>query len=580
MGTSDRLPHLTATVLNQAFLDEAQDNLNNQLEMILDLEVNPGFNASGIARISDLNKYVGGTFYEALTNFPVITRTVGELLSPTLQLDGLRVEINSVDERFNSLLPSGALYDGWIGKTVTVKLGLRDVASTYSTIFDGQTTEEGGFSRKTNSFILVARNRFDSVNQNFPKTVLDDTTYPNIEDSNKNKTRPIIYGDWTVNVEPGSSSVPAFVVNGEDPTVNGDTSNATNIQTVVSQNTNATLETTTVYVERGELVGLIDSADITNVAGDLNAFDIKQSGSGGVTIFDGGAYSYRRGDNFYCRVKGKDLGAYDDNPVEQARDLLKDFGGLIASDFDSSWDTFRDKASPAESAISLIKSRVWISDPLPVLEYALSILEQVRLEAFVDRNQKFKISSLHLDDFEASPSFTVREWDIEEDSFKPEIDPQAKTTGFNRAKGAFRFLPNREENIGETPVFRNSAAITQVGKEITRLVSFPNLYIESDVQNQLKEILRITTSYLENIFCNLTWRSMLLDIGDFVKVNVNIDGTQFDNVPCMIREIGYDPNGLKIPVRLWSMQMLPFPGYTPGFTGTVGGSTATITEET
>jgi hypothetical protein len=50
-------------------------------------------------------------------------------------------------------------------------------------------------------------------------------------------------------------------------------------------------------------------------------------------------------------------------------------------------------------------------------------------------------------------------------------------------------------------------------------------------------------------------------------------------VPALIREVGYDPDGIKIPLRLWSFQLLPFTGYTPGYAGTVGGSTATIDEE-
>ena len=100
------------------------------------------------------------------------------------------------------------------------------------------------------------------------------------------------------------------------------------------------------------------------------------------------------------------------------------------------------------------------------------------------------------------------------------------------------------------------------------------------VINQLIETLKITSAYFENLDVTLTWRSMLLDIGDFVKLNVKIQSTQFENVPALIREVGYDPDGIKIPMRLWSCQLLPFPGYTPGYAGTVGGSTATIDVET
>ena len=90
----------------------------------------------------------------------------------------------------------------------------------------------------------------------------------------------------------------------------------------------------------------------------------------------------------------------------------------------------------------------------------------------------------------------------------------------------------------------------------------------------------MASAYFESINMTLTWRSLLLDIGDFVALDVKIGGSQFDKVPCMIRDIGYDSKGLRIPVKIWSFQMNPFPGFTPGFAGTVGGQQATITEET
>jgi len=47
----------------------------------------------------------------------------------------------------------------------------------------------------------------------------------------------------------------------------------------------------------------------------------------------------------------------------------------------------------------------------------------------------------------------------------------------------------------------------------------------------------------------------------------------------MIRSKGYDPAGIQIPVTLWCMQLLPFSGYTPGYSGTVGGYNQSITQE-
>jgi hypothetical protein len=143
----------------------------------------------------------------------------------------------------------------------------------------------------------------------------------------------------------------------------------------------------------------------------------------------------------------------------------------------------------------------------------------------------------------------------------------------------YNFLPNLNESNNSTKIYKNDAAIIQAGKEISKKVVFPNLYIESDVVYQLKEVLRLASSYFEKLTFNMTWRGLLLDLGGFVNVNVKIQGTQYNDVPAMIRSIGYDPAGIKIPVELWSMQMVNFPGYEPGFSGITGGYAATITEE-
>lgn len=574
MGTSDRKPYESATVLDQDLLDACHDSLTCQLEMVVEIET-----PSGVIYASDRNKYVGGTFYEARTNFPVIKRTIGEFLDPQLEFSTLELELNNVDGRYNDILPAGDNFGGWIGKEVTVRQGLRDIDSTYKTIFKGQITEEGGVKRSVKSITILARDSFDKINANFPKTIFTETSFPNMESTYLNKILPVIYGDWTVNVEAGAASIPAYPVNGKDPDVNGDSSHTSNVSLYISENDNTFFDSSAVYLKRGDNWWLFNSLDITVGLGN-RIFEIAQNGNL-ITALTPEAtdqfYEFASGDAFFVKVKGKTLGAYDDNPLEQARDILLTYGGLIAGDFDTSWNTYRDKASPSVSAIATMKSRVWIQEPVGALQYALSLLEQVRLEAFLNRDLKLKISSLHLEDFIPDPSFTMRNWDIEKDSFQPRLDER---NNFNRVKAFYNFLPNVNENALETAIYKNSAAIAQVGKEISKKILFPNLYVENTVIDQVTETLRITTSYLEHVEVNATWRSLLLDIGDFVKLNVNIQSTVFQDVPAIVREIGYDPDGMKIPIRLWSFQMMTFPGWSPSWVGTiVGGSTATITKE-
>ena len=213
------------------------------------------------------------------------------------------------------------------------------------------------------------------------------------------------------------------------------------------------------------------------------------------------------------------------------------------------------------------------------MAYALSMLEQVRLEAFIERvNLRFKILSMHYEDWVPAPTHYIRNWDVAEKSYKPSIDDRSNAL-FNRGQGIYNFFPILGEQGRATAIYRNGSAITQHGKEITRSIVYPNLYVTNDVQNQYITTLRFASATIEIIDVGLTWRSMLLDIGDFVNVDVQIGSSVFEEVPAFFRSIGYDPKGLKIVAKLFSLQMFPFGSYNPGYTGIVGGESATITVE-
>lgn len=562
MSSSDRREYLTATVLDQDLLNRCHDNLECRLEMVVDIET-----PTGTIYASDRNKYVGSTFYEALLVFPVISRTVGEWLTPEVQLSTLQLEISNADGRFNSLLAGGSDFDSWIGRDVTVRIGLAEQASTYRTIFKGQITDVGGMKRTVKSVVIVARDNYEKLSVNFPTVAFTKSAYPDIEDTVNGIIIPVIYGDYTTGLDPDPAIIPAYVLNGLNANVQGGTRN--NVQCRISINDLSLIDTTNVYLRRSDVYYQVPSADVVNVGAGNKTFEVDQNTAN--LWVNGAAYLFEAGDEFFVRVKGKDLGSYDDNIVWQARDLLLTYGGLVSGDFNSNWSTFRDKA-----AISAVKSRIWENEPKPVIQYILSLLEQVRLEAFIDKDLLLKINSLHFDDFVANPSFIIKNWDVVKDSMVPMLD---EANNFNRLRGVYDYHPSAGEQARRTAIFKNQDSITQVGKAISKQVEFPNLYVEADVESQVDGILKLASAMFENIDLQVTWRSLLLDVGDFVKLDVKIGSTVFDNVPCMIRTIGYDPDGLKIVLNLWSCQMLPFPGYTPGYAGTVGGNTATITEE-
>lgn len=578
MSNDQRRQHEDATTLSQDYLDAAQDNLLFKLEIAVDIEKPDG----SFIRASDRNKYVGGVFYEALLEAPVVRRTVGEYLSNQLEFSSLELELSNVDGRFNEDLPSGDDFDGWIGNTVKVSVGIADIEASYRDIFEGQITEEGGFRRTVDSIVVNARDKFDKLNKNFPTAVLTKTNYPDLETDKENVVVPVVYGDWTDRVEPNMASVKALVVNGASFDVNGEeeTPRTENVQLVISAHPLVSFDTSAVYLKRGEKIWLIDSADIANVSIGTtpSSFEIEQEATLMVAKTpdtDDIELQFGRGDEFFVKVEGKALAGGDDNAVAQARDILETYGGAVGGDFDANWDTLRTKASPAESALASIKSRAYIDEPQDALEYALSILEQVRVEVFVSRDLQLKLLPIHFDEYEASPSFNLQNWDVVKDSFSPGLDER---TNFNRLKGQYNFLPNRNENFQETPVYVNNLAVTQAGKTISKRLVYPNLYVPADVENQVKETLRLVSSYLEYVDMELTPRSILLDIGDFVKLNVKIQATVFENVPALVREVGFDPQG-KVPMKVWSFQMVPFTGWAPGYNGITGGATAVIDEE-
>ena len=609
----------------------------------------------GIIRISDRNIFVGDRFYGARTLFPLVGRTLGEWLRPTIEFSSIQIELNNVDGIYNKILPGGENYGGFINKFINIKMGLRDVESTYFNIFQGFISSVGGFKRDIKQIKFIARDKFDNINVSFPPNKFTATQYPKIDNATINKTIPLIYGNYqeSVNIE---GNVPTITVNKKDPEVyfdkelpvsilNGapsqftienhsfdnndkirfstddtlpfplndstdyyvrnpttDTFNVStssggstlttsggvgqhnviaqtlrNVQLVISINANTAFNTSEVWLQRQDAFYKINSSDIQNVSGDLNYFEVVQNS--GNTLIETVNYTFEESDVFIVKVIGYDLGAYTSNIVSQAQSLMSIYSTLVPTDFDNfNWDIYRNKATPAQSAIANIKSRLYIHEEKNLLEYSLSLLEQVRLEYAISRNLNIKINAMHFEDWDYNPSFRIRNFDVEKDSTKVSIDDK---TNFNRAGGFYDYNPSIGENEKATKIYKNQNSIDQIDKEISKAIEFPNLYIESHVVYQLKEILKLASGYSELIDLNLTTRAILLDLGNFVKMDVKIGSTVWEDVPMMIRSIGNDPK-MMLPVKLWSMQMIPFGnpgGWNPGYNGITGGDLATIIEE-
>jgi len=578
MTTVDRRPYLTATDLTQDLLDEMADNLNGKIEMVAHIKTPDG----GTIYVSDRHKYVGGQFYTALIqNMPLISKTIGEWLVPGITFSAISLEVSNVDGRFNNYLPAGDDYLNWVGLDVTILIGIDDIASSYKTIFEGFITEVGGMGRTTKTLNFTARDRYDTINESFPTVTFSNSEYPFIEDSLIGTLKPMILGNWTQFNNRTPAQIPAFVVNGADPNVQDAPRN--NVKLVISETVNQFFINGGCYYKVDDNnYALVPSTEIVNVNGDKNYFEVLQDTAvewfpTGDEAIPFGPYEYSSGDEFLVQVVGVDIGGvgFDDNIVAQAKHILLTYTPLVPADFDANWETYRTKAAPAQSAISTFISRVWVQDAQGALEYALQLLEQVRLELFIEReNLNVKLKSLHFEDFAASPSYTLKNWDVARDSLSIAI---SDTTVFNRLQGDFDFNPSLDGNNFKTSIFRNQASIDAT-KPIAKGVFFPNLVDRTVCNLQITEILRLASSQFEVLDLQVTWRSLLLDIGQDVKFDVKIGSSLFDNVVCTVRDIGYSPSGV-VTLKLWSYQMTPFPGYVPGYPGTVGGYDAVILEE-
>jgi len=596
MSTKDRRPYLTATVLDQQLLNDSADNLTGKLEMIAVI-VTP----NRTIRVSDRAKFVGSNYYEPRVVFPTMTKTLGDYLAGVLEFSSNRLEINNADEEFNTILPGGDDYDGFINTEITISVGIGEDASTYTDLFKGKVTDDAGFQRTTQSFTLISRSNLEEANALIPQQFLIKSDFPDIEDDKIGLGAPFIYGDWTANLDikkldpddqdslsASIGHVLAFPVNGNDIAVNdslGDpTAGDTELRLVIAGTPIKSFLTDEVYLRRGNKYFLFDAGDIAIVAATNNTvFDITQK----VLQVDSKDWIYSSGDEFFVKVEGVDLGVNDSNIVAQARDILERLVGVAPADFDASWNDFRDKASPSESAISTITSRVWRQEGSPAFEYVLSMLEQVRLEAYVNRDNNFALTSTHFDDFGAKHdpdnNFKIKNWDLVVDSITPRIDER---NNFNRAKADFDFNPEKNEASKSTPVFRNQAAVTQSNDRlISKLISFPNLVKIDEVETQLKEILKLASGTTELVELSLTDRAFLLDLGDFVILNVDVGSVEYVEIPAMFRVLGFDPQGPSIVGTFWSYGLINFPpdSGNPGFigpAGTVGGYDAVITQET
>lgn len=166
----------------------------------------------------------------------------------------------------------------------------------------------------------------------------------------------------------------------------------------------------------------------------------------------------------------------------------------------------------------------------------------------------------------------MNNWDIERGSLSIST---SDTHFINKAQADFDFNPSIDANNFKTEFYQNSASISAT-KTVAKVITYPNLYHKADAINQLRELLRTSSSNFEILQFSVTSRALLLDLGDFIIFNLQIGSTEFYAVPCQIRSMSYLSSGA-ITMTVWSYLMTPYPGYDSGAAGIVGGYDAFIT---
>lgn len=561
-----------ATSLDQTTLDETFRGGESDIHTIGILTKTVGINTYTL-RFSDRSKYVGDDFYQGRAKFPEIKRTVGELISPSIQFSEMEVQLNNVDGFYNNYLSSGADYFSFIGARLLIKVGLRETESTYFTMFDGLVPDEDGFSIDRQIITIRARDKADGLNKATGLPYINSNDYPTAPKESYGKIIPMVVGDWTIGyniiANAGTISI-TYAGNNYDIITDAPGNFYGGIigypvggEFFVFSIGNYTPDTIlNCHIKRGNnLIQCNFDPTPQDAAGYWVVEILSLKVSSGGTI----PYEFQDGDVAtiqvgipYDTVPTKQYS----NPIRLAKEILKTLGDKVDDDFDaSSWNAMETKSTPPQSALASIKARIWIGeDNDKILEEALQLLEQVRVELYFDSALKIALRSIHPEDFYSHGDFRLEQIYVDEESLKVTSDTR---NFFNSALGNYAYTPIIGKTQLQTKTRKNQNSIDKSGKVVSKAIDLPALYIESDVLNQVDEFIKFYSCGQEYVEAKVAWTAMLLDLTEIVKVFYNIGSVTYDNTPMKIRDITFTPDNGCFNFKFLSFANFPYSGYTP-----------------
>lgn len=560
-----------ATDLNQDMLDETFLGGETEIHTVAVLTKN--FVVGGVPgqyqlRFSDRAKYVGNNYYEGRAKFPDLKRTVGELVSPSIQFSEMEVELNNVDGFYNNYLVAGSDYFSFIGARLVISVGIRDVEATYFEIFNGFVPDEDGFQISRETITIRARDKADQLNKSLGLPVINVTDYPSAPLESIGKPIPLAIGNWehgySIISSAGAVSI-TYVGNQYDIVTDNSKDffggivgyNVGGQYFVFCIGTHTPETIAACNIKRGNDILQVNFDNTPqNAAGywvvQITSFNVV----GGGTI----PYVFQDGDIAMISVKVPyDTGKYS-NVIMLAKEILMALGEVDSGEFDASWATLAAKNSPAQSDMTAIQGRVWLGkNEDKILEYVLSLLEQVRVELYWNNSGKIALRSIHPEDFQNQGSTRIEQIHINEESMEVVSDQR---NFFNKAFASFAFTPILEKTQLQTKTRKNQNSIDKIGKEVIKVIDLPNLYIEGDAQNQIDEFIRFYSAGHQYVKVEVAWPMLLSDLTDIVKLNYNIGSIEYDNKPMKIRDITFFPNTSCLEFYLLSFANFPYDGNT------------------
>lgn len=197
--------------LNQDLLDNTYPFV--ELNFICDFTLK-----DTVFRVSNKNIYVEDRygvprFYEArVGRAPSFSITQGEWLAPNFEIGDLTIKMNNRDGFFNDYLPQGPLFAQWIGAKVEIRVGFGEHFENYFNIFTGFVAAKKGVETTDQEIMVKCYDMFDDDELPIPAQQFDEATYPDIDDNYKGKPIPLVYGDWTVDIN-DFGDIPGIVTN-------------------------------------------------------------------------------------------------------------------------------------------------------------------------------------------------------------------------------------------------------------------------------------------------------------------------------------------------------------------------------